>query len=304
MKNSNKYTKAVEVVQDTTIQIQELFALFSGIREAIRHTARPEDLEKIRKAFPKIYVRLRKEYFGKKANACIITKNKKALEIMVDNVFNDDHGHFDQELEGRLLGYPDCCIKHHTKYVDRKIIHDLDLSIYECYKNSGKCSPYINNFLSISTRIRTKNDEISRDKFELLNKDNKLPVYGFFFISHMPCRFDCKESIKIGKEIDGLLKKYYPSFEKIVFDTLSKPILYFSVFNQVIFDGYIKGEVLYYKKIIPPYFPVPTKLLKSINKGNKIWVNKKKIAVMKDNKTIYTYLKKSDSDGFIVDFGG
>jgi len=300
----DKYQKAVEIVPKTTIQIQEIFALLSGIRGAIRHTASLEDLEKIKLSFPEIFVHLNGEYFGKKTNACIIAKDEKTMETMIDNVFNDDHSHFDQELEGRLLGYPDCCIEHHTKYVDRRKIHKLDMSIYDCYKNSRKCSPYINNLLSISTRIRTKKDEINRKKYELLNKDSQLPIYGFMFISHMPCRHDCKESIVMGKTIDGLLKKYYPSLEKIIIDTLSKPILYFSVFNQIVFDGYIKGEVLYYKKIIPPYFPIFAELNKSINEGNRVWVNMKKISIMKDNKTICTYMKKNEADGFMVDFSG
>lgn len=302
MKNSNKYSNAVEVVQNTTIQIQEFFALLSGIRKAIRHTAKPKDLKKIKKAFPEIYVHLNKNYFGKKVNACVITKNQKTMDIMIDNIFNDDYTHFDQALEGKLLGYPDCCIKNHTKYVDRKKYHNLDLSIYNCYKNSRKCSPYINNLLSISTRIRTKKDEANRIKFEQLNKDSQLPIYSFMFISHMPCRYDCEESIKMGKTIDRLLKKYYPSLEKIIFDTLSKPILYFSVFNQVVFDGYIRGEVLYYKKIVPPYFPVKSKFLESINEGNMIWANKKQVVVMNDNHVLYTHIKKHEGDGFIVDF--
>jgi len=301
--DSDNFKKAVKVIPDTNIQLQEFMALLAGIRPAIRHTAKPMDLDKIKENFPELFCYLSNDYFGNKTNACILAKDKKTLDIMIDNVFSKDHTHFKQVLEGELLGYPDCCIKHHTKYVENKKIHDLDASIYDCFKNSKKCSPYINNLLSFSTRIRTEEDLEKRKQFDSLYSDRLLPNYSLTFISHMPCRFDCKKSIEIGKRVGVLLKKYCPKIEKSLISILSKPILYFSVFDLYIFDGYVRGQVLYYKKILPPYFPVDPLLLEKINEGNMIWANEKQIVVMKDNKTLYRYVKKREEDGFIVDFG-
>jgi len=84
--------------------------------------------------------------------------------------------------------------------------------------------------------------------------------------------------------------------------TISKPILFFDLFKLVIFDGYIKEGVLYYQKIIPPFFLVDNSLMEKIKSGNRITVDNKKIEILKNDSTLFVYQKKDEADGFILDF--
>ena len=98
------------------------------------------------------------------------------------------------------------------------------------------------------------------------------------------------------------MKKYAPKTEKIIRYTLSKPVLFFELFKLVVFDGYVKKNILYYKGIIPPYFLLKKSLMDKIKKGNKIIVTKNKVEIFKDNLNLFTYQKKNEADGFILDF--
>lgn len=202
---------------------------------------------------------------------------------------------------GDLLGYPKCCVESHLRYCGQSKQLDSPLITYQAYKSSKKCNFLVNNLLNFSTRV---GDKKSNDFLHYLQLNKNLPIpYRYFqFISHDPCRYDCQESIKIGKEIDSLLKEYAPKVEKIVKYTLSKPILFFDLFKLVIFEGYLKEGVLYYQKIIPPFFLVDNSLMEKIESGNRIIVDNKKIEILKDDSTLFVYQKKSEADGFILDF--
>ena len=123
------------------------------------------------------------------------------------------------------------------------------------------------------------------------------------FISHIPCSYDCKKSIAIGKKTYNLFKKYYPKLGLEIRSILSKPVLFFDLFKWIVFDGKIdKNMNLHYKKIVPPISLIDSKLIKVFSSGDNVKVSGKNIKVYKGKNLIHKYQKKDEIDGFIIDF--
>ena len=144
------------------------------------------------------------------------------------------------------------------------------------------------------------------DDFIRYGKVNEriLGFYAFHleYISHIPCRYDCPKSVKIGKRIESILRKYAPVMENNIKYSLAKPVLFFNLFNLVVFDGYCEGDTLFYSKVAPPYFPSASTLVALLKEGNRIVVSDRRISIYNGNKKLFSYKKKSIRDGFIIDF--
>lgn len=109
----------------------------------------------------------------------------------------------DPEKTGKLLGYPECCIKSRLYFLDRNIKHQHPRVICHSHKNSRKHSFLINNLLNFSSRLGKKEDIEQQERYFTLNKNFPFHLAYLQFIFHVPCFYDCQESIKIGKRIQG-----------------------------------------------------------------------------------------------------
>ncbi|XOA42790.1 MAG: hypothetical protein ACKKMO_03290 [Candidatus Nealsonbacteria bacterium] len=298
---SEELKKGVELVPKTNLILSEFLAVIAGKKPVLTmgfHNKSEKEL--IKSNFPNLTLFCSKIVLGgKQQKVCAISRNKSLAKQTVEYFCNRKH-----HLTGLLLGYPECCIKKHLYFFYRKLQLNSPLVTYQSYGNAKGCNFLTNNLFNFSTRLEQKKED-----FELLNKyyhsnekEFPIPLWNLQFISHIPCSYDCKESIKIGREIDSLLKEYAPDTEKIIKRTLSKPILFFDLFKLVVFDGYLKNGILHYKRIIPPLFFLDDLLRKKIKKGNKIIVTNNKVEIFKDNSNLFTYQKKNEADGFILDF--
>ena len=298
---SEELKKAVEFVPETSLVLSEFLAVIAGKKPVLAMTFHDKlQIRLIKSNFPDLAVFCSKRVWkvGKQQEVCAISRDKSLAKQAAEYL------NLGIEEQGQLLGYPKCCVKKHQYFSARGLALNSSLVTYQSYQNTKKCNFLTNNLFNFCSRLGAK-----KENFELLNKYHHLyykkfpiPPWNLQFISHIPCSYDCKESIKIGKEIDSLLKEYAPKIEKIVKYTLSKPILFFDLFKLVIFDGYLKKGILYYKKIIPPFFLIDDLLMEKIKSGNRIIVDNKKIEILKDDSTLFIYQKKSEVDGFILDF--
>ena len=295
--------KGIELVSKTGLILPEFLAVMAGKKPALTvgfHDKSEKEL--IKSNFPNLALFCSKIVLGgKQQEICAISRNK-SLAKQVVRYFCDGKHH----LMGSLLGYPKCCIKKHLYffYRGRNLQLNSSLVTHQSYRNAKKCNFLTNNLFNFSSRVGCKKEQLEPyDQYRRLNtKEFFIPLWNLQFISHIPCSYDCKESIKIGEEIDSLLKEYAPDMEKIIRYTLSKPILFFDLFKLVVFDGYLKNDVLYYNKIIPPYFLLENLLMEKIKNGNKIIVSKSKVEIFKNNLSLLVYQKKNEADGFILDF--
>ena len=301
--------KAVEIIPQTQLVLQEFLALLADIKPVLLYSIRIEQVEFIKLYFPKLSIVIAERGIEEKKQMylCSISK-KKALALEAMNLYMNcnPRNFIDFQKLGNLLGYPKCCVLNFFNFLNKDFHQNQTLLIYNIYKASKSYSFLTNNVLNFSTHINSNSDWINFDEFIKINfdfwKQVHAPHHYFQFISHIPCRYDCLESIKLGKKIQNLLRKYAPDTEKIVSYTLSKPILFFDFFKLVIFDGYFKDDTLYYQRIIPPFFLIDNLLMEKIKSGNKIIVDNKKIKILKDRSLLFVYQKKNEADGFILNF--
>lgn len=297
---SEELKKGVELIPRTSLILSEFLAVIAGKKPVLTERFHNKSERRlIKSAFPNLDLCCGKKVFaGKQREVCAISRNKSLAKQTVEYFCNEKH-----HLMGPLLGYPKCCIENNLYLSDCNQQYNASVVTYRSYQNTKKCNFLTNNLFNFSSRLRTKKESFEfLDKYHRLNE--KFPVFLWYlqFISHIPCSYDCEESIKIGREIDFLLKEYAPNMEKIIRYTLSRLILFFDLFRLVVFDGYLKEGILYYSKIIPPYFPLENSLMEKIKKGNKIIVTDNKVEIFKGNLNLFTYQKKNEADGFILDF--
>ena len=219
-----KLKKAAAIIPDTDLILQEFLALIAGIKPVMIYQLNPNEISLIKTNFPELNIACRDKIIcGKRSHACALSYNESLAQKTIDSFCGEGSK---WQLLGDLLGYPKCCVENYLKYANQNQQYNSSLITYQAYKATQKCSLFANNLLNFSTRV---GDEEFNDflHYQPFNKNLPIPYWSFQFISHIPCRYDCPESIKIGKEVDSLLNEYAPKVEKIVKYTISKPILFF-----------------------------------------------------------------------------
>jgi hypothetical protein len=199
----------------------------------------------------------------------------------------------DQELSGRLFGYPDCCIKSFIRNSDKGI--DLNL---ESYINTvGSLSHYCNNTFIFDSKLDPNDSSRYGDNSVLFKK-----VASYYLIKHVPCAFDCKESMKIGKKTLSLLKEEMPNLSNKIIYAIKRPILYFNYYEWIVFDGTVKNNRLKYRKILPFRSLISAPMLKFMKSGNNLLIEDNCIYIYKNNILINEIPKKNKYDGVFMDF--
>jgi len=292
--------KAAIIIPKTHIVLQEFLALMAGIKPVINCGIPEEDIQLIRSNFPNLYIVSGEQtLWHRRIEISSISYNK----LLAQRTLNAFCGKGDTpDVMGKLLGYPKCCTESWVKYIHADQQHNAPLVTYEAYKTAYKCSPFANNLLNFSSRVGD-NEVKDFEKCGPLNMRLSIPFHYFQFISHVPCRYDCQESIKMGKEIDFLMKRYTPDIERVVKATLSKPILFFDLFKLAVLDGRVKNKAVYYQKISLPFFLLDKPIFKALKSGNKLTANDKQVEIFKDDRSLFVYKKQNIMDGFILDFG-
>jgi len=197
---------------------------------------------------------------------------------------------------GKLMGYPECCLKF-GGYLDNKI-NDPD--------NFGFKNPAV--------------ESLKNSKYI----DWRLNVFTYSLLSHFPCSFTCKESIKYVERFLACMDYINKDKSLFIKDRLTKPAsLYWTCADRILLYGDFKpytlgtGEINY-KKIEPEitsdtyYQEVDKKKIaqwrnieKFLRQGNKlivtddlctIYLDKKKIfEIKKDNRLIPVLVKSGES---------
>jgi len=298
---SKQLEKATKLIPKTNLILQEFLAVMAGRKQVmITNFNSKSEEELIKSNFPELAIIYgKKNIAGAQRDICIISRNRSLAEKTMKCFCKGGN----YNLMGQFLDYPKCCINKYLYFSYHNQEYEFPLVTYKTCQNTKRYSFLTNNLFNFTSKIKTEKDFKKQAQYFTLNKDFPIPLFYLQFISHIPCSYDCKESIKIGKKIDSLLKKYAPETEKLVKYTLSKPVLFFDLFKLIVFDGYFKNNVLHYSKIIPPFFLVDNSLMKKIKKGNKIIVDKEEIKIFKDNLKIFFYKKKNKMNGFILNFG-
>ena len=158
---------------------------------------------------------------------------------------------------GFALGYPECCIKFFRKYNNWHYYSHL----YQTYRTSKKYS-YLCNPLF-------KDDYYS-------------------YIYHMPCSFDCQETVKRAGGLRQEIIKREPEFIKIMDERLKLPFLVFYEKKIYAFQGrFISSEELHYSKV---YFANAedehNTYMKKLLKGNRLKLKGRRVDIYKGKEMV------------------
>lgn len=279
------------------IQIQEWLSVKYGIKPLLRTViglgnikniemlCKKEGLFSITKSFNKLYG----ANLDSPINIIYISKSKDLLRKAYMSEKSED-----RRLLGELLGYPSCCVEFFLEALKNlKSPHPVKTYL----KTKGKPSFLVNNIFKMESRLGSKELEIFQG-----NPDFADRVSHLFLISHIPCSYTCKKSIKIGMEMLHLLEREKPELAKKIVFTLKKPLLFFDDFNWMIFNGKISGNTIDYTSVSPPLSLIPEKIHNKFREGNRVKVGKEYVEIFKDDKMIHRIEKKHEYDGILLNF--
>lgn len=126
---------------------------------------------------------------------------------------------------GRLLGYPECCIRFFDKEFPKQSKKSNDYVLASLSSSKGFVFPFYNN--------------IAARQFDLS------------LISHFPCSLDCKSSISIAKRNLRIIKKHSAEISKIFEGMLKSAVLYTEDRGAFLLrDFKLEGNKLSYDKIM------------------------------------------------------
>ena len=147
-----------------------------------------------------------------------------AQASLVDEIWEADREEKESERDastatrtiGRLLGYPRCCVEHHTAGTEPP---SADAFFYRTWRNTaGAPHPYLNPTCRL--------------------------------LGHIPCSFDCKASVEAHKAIIARVREVDSARAEALQRHLTKPLLFVSVENTYRFDGQWRDGCLQYSKVV------------------------------------------------------
>jgi len=153
---------------------------------------------------------------------------------------------------GMVLGYPKCCCEFFAENFNE---NNYDLTLDSLKNSEGFEFPFYTN-------IAARHFDIS-------------------LLSHFPCNFNCKFSIKLGNENFNLIKKYSKQLDGIFENTMKNAFLYTKNDGIFLLKNYKKNdEEIAFEKVLSTtknelyYNLIHNKNFKIINE-NKIKINEK-----------------------------
>lgn len=175
---------------------------------------------------------------------------------------------------GYFLGYPNCCINFFRKYNNHLRYNYL----FEVLNNTKtKPNIYCNPLLKDHT---------------------------FSYIYHMPCSYDCKNTIAYVKSFREELERLEPKLVEKTDLMLAKPLFIFKEQNAYLFNGFVEKNAINYSSFIfvgNNINETNPRFIDSLNKGDNIEIRNKDIIIHNGSKEIYKEQKESN-EGFILNF--
>jgi AAA+ ATPase superfamily predicted ATPase len=143
---------------------------------------------------------------------------------------------------------------------------------------TAKPSFFCNNLFVFDSKISGEQESnIFQKNASIFDSMN---IKRSFLIRHVPCSFDCNDSIEIGKKTLRLLKRHSPDLAGKIVDALKKPVLYWNYFEWIVLNGSAERRVLVYDSILGFESLIGNDIKKMVLSGNKV-------KIMDDNLSIF-----------------
>lgn len=284
------------------LSIQEFLAVKNDIKPVMRGGGiRKEHAEIIRQELKKEKMRVlvktldiprlvdKNQFFHEKHIMLYISKS---MELARQAYKAEKEG--DQISFGRLLGYPECCVDFYQHKIPNPVDDEFSFVLNTLSNTNGKPSFYTNNIFNFQTRAPTKHRlDIFNNFSSLLGERTK-----HFLVSHIPCSYRCKESIRIGREILKLIKNEDQQFARDIVSDIRKTFLVMDDFNFISFDGKVDGNSICYRTAEPLLTLYPSD---KFIQGNKVIVGSNEIKIFNDGDLLHK-IRKSVENARILDF--
>lgn len=309
--------KVFKLSSEANITTLEFLALIAGIKPAIYYgTDNAQEIEIIRSYFPNLKISGTDFDFSSngilpKKYIYVISRDQELSSSIIKKIL-------DNRLYsvGVRLGYPRCCVTHHTELVQRPRCREAMVSlakdsVISTFNSSKRYSSFANNIYNFNTRLRPEDTEkfhsfAKLNKFEgaPLARLNLKPMGSLSFISHIPCAYDCEASINLGKKLFQFMDEYVPDIARDMLFILSRPVIFFGAFEWLAFNELKKrGSLYYYSE--PNYFMkslVSDDLKNAVEYGDSFLIDDENVIIKKSGADLYRYKKTDPSNGIVIDF--
>jgi hypothetical protein len=282
-------------ILESSLDIQSFLLLKNDIKPVIR-IGLPPDIEYFKHFITKklgleMIIIKNTELYDQKLDSPVFNAYISKSSVLADQAAKAEIMG-DRIKLGILLGYPKCCVEYFCRTLGK------EKTISSFINTKSKPSFYCNNLFVYDSKLESENS------ISFFNSNRtKLDQYShLFLIRHVPCSYDCKESINLGRKTLSFLKKEKPEIASNIINALKRPVIYFDYFRWAVLDGFVKYNTIFYKKVLPFESFLERNILEKIMEGNSIVVTEKRITVFKNQSEIYSINKKDKFDGFILDF--
>lgn len=190
----------------------------------------------------------------------------------------------DRKALGEILGYPECCV---DSFINNLTKPKPDF-ILHAYMNTSTYPRFCcNNLFVFDSKVG-----IEYPVYYEKNKEKMYNMEKLFLIRHVPCSYECKESIAIGNETLRLLKEHDQDFADRIVSALKRQVVYFDPYNFAVFDGNLRGDELAYKGFFQDLSLLDDSVLEKIRQGDRVRAAKEKTLIMKGSEILLELDKK------------
>ncbi len=229
---SNKISKLTDVWPGS---FQELYMVFDG--------GKPSLLDGLSDYHNKDFIKKTLNDFGLETEVWVSSNNPADVSIAVGKnkdiclKVKEARENNDFYNLGILLGYPQCCVEHHLIGQEVMFLLREESTIYA--EGDNKRLDYRINTLFSRQNIGSKQFEKMFGSRAIKYIENK-----YYYLSHIPCSVECRESFEIAEKTGNVMEKYLPEENKKIEKVLKRGFIIFGFFDYIIFDYTEDGEYL------------------------------------------------------------
>ena len=273
------------------IPLQEIVALHFNLRPLVRIGVSRQQLNILEKVCAELKFKLSTmKSYGPNKNNPLLFMSKSEEKLKEYHVLEEKYVKKQVEslIMGQYLGYPICCIKEFKKNTRREDRNNDP--VHTLLNTKGKLNFHLNYLYSFESR------KFNYKEYNRISSSYQLN--NMCLIPHIPCSFNCENSIKYAQKLLNIIEINFPMFYKKILFFLRKPILYFNDFMFFPLIGKIDNGSLIYHNFIKIHAELPIRIIKLLEKGNLIKEENNSLQIYKDG----YYIKTLSSDVKLFNF--
>lgn len=177
---------------------------------------------------------------------------------------------------GRLLGYPECCVRAYLRWAPRPGRKDRDLvrAIAARTPRAAEPLPFLLNdlFTFASTPLRAQKGE-DRLYARLARENQGEGTLERGVVSWHPCSYRCAPSLRSARAVFALMARFFPADARALRALLARPVLYLDRFAFAALEGarVVRGErgarEVRFSAVGAPRAPLPAALRRRLAGG-------------------------------------